>query len=595
MEDKSMASESTHHIESDHGWQKVSYSKKHKKNQQKPAASDSSRIVANGSVGATVSGVDNVFRSLEKQSEERRSRIEAQRAAMFLEDEAPVRSAAKHRSDDEDEDSDSWGADRGSGVQNGEVDGKKKEKQKKPKKPKVTVAEAAAKIDASDLSAFLDEVSESYESQQDILLMRFADYFGRAFSAVNASQFPWLKLFRESLVAKIADVPVSHLSEPVYKTSIDWINKRSYEALGPFVLWLLDSILADLAIQQSGSKVSKKGVQQTSSKSQVAIFLVLSMVLRRKPDVLINIMPTLRENTKYQGQDKLPVTVWMIAQACQGDLCVGLYLWAHWILPLVGGKSGSNPQTRDLILQLVERILSVPKARSILVNGAVRKGERLVPPSALDLLLRVTFPASSARVKATERFEKIYPTLKEIALAGSPGSKAMKQVSLQIFAFATKAAGEGISELSKEGTSIFIWCLTQNAECFKQWDKIYLDNIAASVAALRKLKEEWRVLSANQSSLVVARETLKGFRNKNEEALSDGVDAKHQSLLKDADKYCKVLLGRLSRGHACLKSLAVIVVLLGVGVAVTNPDIQSWDWDKLNHKLMVLFNAPLRS
>lgn len=42
-------------------------------------------------------------------------------------------------------------------------------------------------------------------------------------------------------------------------------------------------------------------------------------------------------------------------QAGQGDLCVGLYLWAHYILPLVGGKSGSNPQTRDLILQLVER------------------------------------------------------------------------------------------------------------------------------------------------------------------------------------------------------------------------------------------------
>lgn len=37
-------------------------------------------------------------------------------------------------------------------------------------------------------------------------MMRFADYFGRAFSAVSASQFPWVKLFRESAVAKIADV-----------------------------------------------------------------------------------------------------------------------------------------------------------------------------------------------------------------------------------------------------------------------------------------------------------------------------------------------------------------------------------------------------
>ena len=47
---------------------------------------------------------------------------------------------------------------------------------------------------------------------------------------------------------------------------------------------------------------------------QVAIFLVLGMVLRRKPDVLINLLPTLRENSKYQGQDKLPVLIWMTVQ-----------------------------------------------------------------------------------------------------------------------------------------------------------------------------------------------------------------------------------------------------------------------------------------
>lgn len=39
--------------------------------------------------------------------------------------------------------------------------------------------------------------------------MRFADYFGRAFSAVSASQFPWLKLFRESALSKTADVGCS--------------------------------------------------------------------------------------------------------------------------------------------------------------------------------------------------------------------------------------------------------------------------------------------------------------------------------------------------------------------------------------------------
>lgn len=49
----------------------------------------------------------------------------------------------------------------------------------------------------------------------------------------------------------------------------------------------------------------------------------------------------------------------------------------------------------------------------------------------------------SCSVQATERFEAVYPTLKEIALAGSPGSKGMKQMTQQILQFAVKAAGEG--------------------------------------------------------------------------------------------------------------------------------------------------------
>lgn len=36
--------------------------------------------------------------------------------------------------------------------------------------------------------------------------MRFADYFGWAFASVSSAQFPWLKIFKESTVAKLADV-----------------------------------------------------------------------------------------------------------------------------------------------------------------------------------------------------------------------------------------------------------------------------------------------------------------------------------------------------------------------------------------------------
>uniref|UniRef100_A0A6N2M645 Uncharacterized protein n=1 Tax=Salix viminalis TaxID=40686 RepID=A0A6N2M645_SALVM len=566
----------SHPNANDHGWQKVTNAKRQRKQRSAAdSAANNSHPIANDS-----NKLNNVFRSLELQSEDRRLKIlESQRAAADAAAIVDTRSRSKHhhRSDDEDDDYDSDEA----GVSKENVKAEEKiVKQKKPKKPKVTVADAAAKIDAGDLTAFLSDISGSYEGQQEIQLMRFADYFGRAFSAVSSSQFPWVKMFRENTVAKLADIPLSHISDAVYKTAADWINQLSIAALGSFVLWSLDSILADLASQQGGSKGSKKGVQQASSKSQVAMFVVLAMVLRRKPDALVNVLPTLGESSKYQGQDKLVVIVWMIAQASHGDLAVGLYSWGHYLLPIVNGK-GSNPQSRDIILQSVEKILAAPKARSILVNGAVKKGERLMPPSALEILLRVTFPSSSARLKATERFGAIYPTLKEVALAGAPRSKAMKQVSQQILSFALKAAGESVPELSKEAAGISIWCLTQNADCYKQWDKVYQDNLEASVAVLKRLLEGWKELSVKLAPLDPMRETIKNFRQKNEKGMEPEADATRQALFREADKLCKALSAKLSHGHGCLKGMAVAVIALAAGAAILSSNLESWDWKEL--------------
>lgn len=50
------------------------------------------------------------------------------------------------------------------------------------------------------------------------------------------------------------------------------------------------------------------------SPPKVAIFMVLAMILRCQPDVLISLLPILKENPKYEGEDKLPVLVWLIIQ-----------------------------------------------------------------------------------------------------------------------------------------------------------------------------------------------------------------------------------------------------------------------------------------
>lgn len=68
----------------------------------------------------------------------------------------------------------------------------------------------------------------------------------------------------------------------------------------------------------------------------------------------------------------------------------------------------------------------------------------------------------------------------------------------------------------------------------------------------------------------------------NEKALAGGEDSARQSLFKDADKYCKWILGRLSRGHGCLKSVAFAVIAIAVGAAVMSPNMESLDWNKLS-------------
>ena len=70
-------------------------------------------------------------------------------------------------------------------------------------------------------------------------------------------------------------IPLFNMPEAVYKTSMDWLNRRSVDALGSLVLSLWDGILADLACHQGPVKGSKKVAQQPSSKSQVKFFSIL--------------------------------------------------------------------------------------------------------------------------------------------------------------------------------------------------------------------------------------------------------------------------------------------------------------------------------
>lgn len=65
----------------------------------------------------------------------------------------------------------------------------------------------------------------------------------------------------------------------------------------------------------------------------------------------------------------------------------------------------------------------------------------------------------------------------------------------------------------------------------------------------------------------------------NEKASED--NATNQATLKEAEKHCKLLLGRVSRGNGCLKAFVLLTVGVAVGAAFMSDDLKSLDVKKL--------------
>ncbi|BBN01105.1 hypothetical protein MPTK1_2g04670 [Marchantia polymorpha subsp. ruderalis] len=552
----------------DHGWQKVTNLKKQR------------RQAAKSSTGADKSdGFENVksdskaFQALETEAEERRARRKAKLEAAAAA--AAAYGAEFSHSGEDDSDADENGAKANGGKDNADA---KKSKPKKPKKPKVTVAEAAAAINVDELATFLTEISESFATLPDVQLIRLADYFARAFNPVTNAQFAWNKILRESPFAKTVEIPLCYIPEPVAKVTSDWLAQKPADALSKFAFWLLKEILDEP--QQQHHKGSKT-VAALPTKAKVGVLVILALLVRRKPEAFLQQASAVR--AQFVGQEKLHTLAWVYGQALQGDLVVGMALWVQNLLPLAVGKS-STPASRDIALQFIENLLfaNTKKARTILLNGATRKGERLVPPAAYELVLRAAYPIESAKTKATERFLAIYPLIKEIVLAGTSRSKATKPVAQQLLPLSLAGAADDVPAIQAEACGNFVWCLSQNADSYKQWEKLHLENLKGSTRILNHINNEWKDTSAHLIPLDDLKKTLLALSLKHRNGMESAEgDALLESQLKAAESVCKSLLRKTSRVPSCTKAVATLAVCAGIGYGfyLISPTVNPWDWD----------------
>ncbi|CAH8287566.1 unnamed protein product [Eruca vesicaria subsp. sativa] len=277
------------------------------------------------------------------------------------------------------------------------------------------------------------------------------------------------------LMASLNQAEVPRIPEPVYTDLVSWISREiPDETLSEFVVWSFGCI--------SDSELPSTWTHQgffSPHYSKKSIFAVLALIMRSKPDVLRSELPS-------QGNKAFSLTVWMIKQACQSDLHVGLYSWVRYLLPLLITDLHCN----CLILKLVDIILEKPGALTKLENHPVWGKQLLIPPSSFDNLLRLKFSPTSPTVMDKTRFVKIYGSLKRVALAGALKRKAIIQ---QIFTVSLRLAGEeGNPVLAKEAAEMAFWSLTEDYYvCWRLWYNISKENRAASVVLLKTLLEKW--------------------------------------------------------------------------------------------------------
>ncbi|CAA7052492.1 unnamed protein product [Microthlaspi erraticum] len=378
-------------------------------------------------------------------------------------------------------------------------------KAEETQEPRVTLLAAAAKIDPSELARFLGKMLDAAWYLPTLQILRFYLFINEDLSKVS---FPWEQVFKEPTFSTLVDVPISHIPKRVYEVSVEWIKTQPSETLAESAVWASDIILTDWAKQYPNSRLTPVGA-----------FVALAMVLRGKPDALAFVVPKLTKDPNYQEQDRILLILWMTAQAAQVDLYAGLYSWAHYLVPVAGDKSGCRRELVDLILQLVENIVSNPKALTTLVSGAVRKGQRLIPLASFEILMRLTFPDPSARTKV--------------------------------------CGGIGIYK-TKDLMRMWILITSMVSVCA---------HLYASVDLLEKLADEWKdhsikVSSSPRDALTVSH-TLQIFRQKNQiAAITQG--RANCPLHNIADKYCKQILG--SR-REYLVDVGGATYLLGCAVA----------------------------
>ncbi|CAD7701105.1 unnamed protein product [Ostreobium quekettii] len=351
-------------------------------------------------------------------------------------------------------------------------------------------------------------------------------------------------------------------------------------------------------------------------KSHAGLVVMIVAMARSVPVAIVRCCNAMvAEGSRFAAPDKLPLLVWVFAQAERGATGSLLALWLQAILPqLIGldqgkGKKGKgkvsqqgyilDPATYATVEDCLRRGLSGGNGAgfSAAVKQAAKDGltvkcdgtevtEPIISLTSLDLL-RSAIHLHHARVppRVLSQLQEAYPVLRSIAL--SSASRSSTHVFLKCsLEFASKTEGgvlgQGDAAVSEAAENV-IACLAKDAECFEVWTTKHKGHIRGSCRILQHLLHappaSFRKLLSSSSNKDLFVKMLKKLQDRHGFLLSQG-KGWQGACARGAQEACKAFLGKgsgaISKSGSSIspKNLFLLCFFLGLGVTYL---VTKWD------------------
>lgn len=394
--------------------------------------------------------------------------------------------------------------------------GKKKDKKKKQQQaqqqlkelPPKTAVNPSPGLTAQSLKSILKDVAVRYPDNEVAQLQYVADKFLPAF---KDKTIPFPAEIYIKPVEETVDIIQGLLSPKMTTDLCKFLESKSVDALSEGSASFCGALF-DLT---SGPKAQLK--------DHLGLVVMIAAVARASPVAVVRCGRTLMaEGPRFTAPNKLPLLVWVIAQAERAAPGSMLALWLQVILPQLLGvdleqaknKKGKgkkeaqmyvlDPKNYTIVADCLKRGVSgdsksgfSPKIREAAKEGLKMKckgtevTEPVVSLSSLNkiqcaICLDLTVPIPS---QILSQLNDLYPTLRSLAFSSASHS-ALHDFLKSSLDFAAKSEGGYLGKgdrIVDEATENIIGCLLKDSDCFDVWTTKHKGQIRGSCRVLQHL------------------------------------------------------------------------------------------------------------